>query len=615
MIRQAVIMAGGLGSRLKGRTDAMPKGFLEVGGIAIVRESIKKLIASGIEEIIIGTGHCSEWYESLAEELHCITCVRNDAYATTGSMGTLVVCAPHVHGDFLLLESDLIYDEIGLSVLINEQRKNVILASGPTKSGDEVYLQSDGENMLVNHSKKREELSSVYGELVGISRLSKKTLTAMVAYCTAHLTDQPRMEYETAMTAVSRESPADSANLKIGIKLISDYAWREIDDESHLAMAESKVFPIITEREATRAIRREVLLNPGPATTTDSVKRSQVCADICPRETEFGDVMGWISSELSLFVGKPGRVETVLFGGSGTAADEVMVSSCIPDGSKVLIVDNGAYGTRLAKIASVYKLDVDVWKSSGFLPIDVPALKEKILSKKYTHFIMVHHETTTGLLNPVPEVCRFCKEQGITTIVDSVSSFAAIDIDMDRDGIDFMASTSNKNIQGMAGVAFVFCRKEALEKIANYPMRNYYLNLWDQYIYFQKAHQTRFTPPVQAMYALRQAIIETKVETIAGRYARYSECWNILVKAVDALGLTMLVPREAQSKLITAIIEPSSPSYSFNALHDLAREHSFTIYPGKLSDADTFRIANIGDIKPHEMLAFTKVLEKYIKSL
>lgn len=615
MIRQAVIMAGGLGSRLKGRTEAMPKGFLEVGGIAIVRESIKKLIASGIEEIIIGTGHCSEWYESLAEELHCITCVRNDAYATTGSMGTLVVCAPHVHGDFLLLESDLIYDEIGLSVLINEQRKNVILASGPTKSGDEVYLQADSNNMLVNHSKKLEELSSVYGELVGISRLSKETLTAMVDYCTAHLKDQPRMEYETAMSAVSRECTADSANVKIGIKLISDYAWREIDDEIHLAMAESEVFPIITEREATRAIRREVLLNPGPATTTDSVKRSQVCADICPRETEFGDVMGWISSELSLFVGKPGRVETVLFGGSGTAADEVMVSSCIPDGSKVLIVDNGAYGTRLAKIASVYKLDVDVWKSSGFLPIDVPALKEKILSKKYTHFIMVHHETTTGLLNPVPELCRFCKEQGITTIVDSVSSFAAIDIDMDRDGIDFMASTSNKNIQGMAGIAFVFCRKEALEKTANYPMRNYYLNLWDQYIYFQKAHQTRFTPPVQAMYALRQAIIETKIETIAGRYARYSECWNILVKAVDALGLTMLVPREAQSKLITAIIEPSSPSYSFNALHDLAREHSFTIYPGKLSDADTFRIANIGDIQPHEMLAFTKVLEKYIKSL
>ncbi|HRR03620.1 MAG TPA: aminotransferase class V-fold PLP-dependent enzyme, partial [Treponemataceae bacterium] len=259
--------------------------------------------------------------------------------------------------------------------------------------------------------------------------------------------------------------------------------------------------------------------------------------------------------------------------------------------------------------------DTEVWKSSGYLPLDVPALKEKIAGGGFTHLVMVYHETTTGLLNPVPELCRFAREHGVTTIVDAVSAFAAIDIDMDRDGIDFMASTSNKNIQGMAGIGFVFCRKEALEKTASYPMRNFYLNLWDQYQYFKKTHQTRFTPPVQSMYSLRQAIIETKVETIAGRYARYSACWDVLVKAVDELGLTMLVPREAQSKLITAIIEPDTPAYSFDALHDFARAHAFTIYPGKLSDANTFRIANIGDIRPEEMKAFTVLMKEYFRGI
>ncbi len=612
MIRQAVIMAGGLGSRLKGRTEAMPKGFIELGGEAIVRASIRKLVAAGVEEIIIGTGHCSEWYEKLADEMHIITCVRNDEYAETGSMGTLLRCAEKVKSDFLLLESDLIYDSAGLFALINEQRPNVLLASGATASGDEVYLEADADGNLVRHSKKKNDLSGIYGELVGISKLTKNTLGAMVAYCTAHITDEPRMEYETAMSAVSAASePGD----KIGILKQNDYAWREIDDESHLAMAAEKVFPVILQREAERAVRREVLLNPGPATTTDSVKYSQVCADICPREHEFGDVMEWISHELSLMAGKPGSIETVLFGGSGTAADEVMISSCIPDGSKTLIIDNGAYGTRLAKIASVYKLDTEIWKSSGYLPLDVPALKEKIAGGGFTHLVMVYHETTTGLLNPVPELCRFCREHGITTIVDAVSAFAAIDIDMDRDGIDFMASTSNKNIQGMAGIGFVFCRKEALEKTADYPMRNFYLNLWDQYQYFKKTHQTRFTPPVQSMYSLRQAIIETKVETIAGRYARYSACWDVLVKAVDELGLEMLVPREAQSKLITAIIEPETSAYSFDSLHDFARSHAFTIYPGKLSDANTFRIANIGDIRPEEMEAFTVLMKEYFKGL
>jgi 2-aminoethylphosphonate-pyruvate transaminase len=363
------------------------------------------------------------------------------------------------------------------------------------------------------------------------------------------------------------------------------------------------------------SVRREVLLNPGPATTTDSVKYAQVCADICPREREFGDVMKWICDELSLMTGKSGRVETVLFGGSGTAADEVMISSCVSDSGKLLIIDNGAYGARFAKIAGVYKLNFEVYKSSGFAPLDCEVVKAKLVEGGFTHLAMVYHETTTGLLNPAPEICRFCHERGITTIVDAVSAFAAIPIDMDRDGFDFMASTSNKNIQGMAGVGFVFCRKEALEKTAAYPMRSYYLNLWDQYSHFKKTGQTRFTPPVQSLYALRQAIIETKREGIENRYARYCACYDELVKVIKKTGLKMLVPEAAQSKLITAIVDPSTPRYSFDALHDLARGKGFTIYPGKLSDANTFRIANIGDIQPHEMTAFGKLLEDYMRSI
>lgn len=618
MVKQAVIMAAGLGSRLKGRTESMPKGFLEVEGEAIVKRSLRKLIEAGVEEIIIGTGHCSEWYERIADENALVTCVNNDRYAATGSMGTLACCASHVHGDFLLLESDLIYDDMGLFALLNDERRNVLLASGATASGDEVYLQCDARGDLARHSKKLSDLESSCGELVGITKLSKNTLDEMVAYSEQHAHDFPRMEYETAMCAVSseaKESSRHGSSKKIGILKIEDYAWREIDDESHLAMATNTVFPEIVRRESIRAVRREILLNPGPATTTDSVKFAQVCADICPRETEFGDVMEWISRELSAFVGKPGEIETVLFGGSGTAADEVMISSCVPDSAKLLIVDNGAYGARFAKIASVYGLTYDVWKSSGFQPLDVEGLKKRLSEGAYTHVAIVYHETTTGLLNPVPELCRFCKELGIVTIVDAVSAFAAIPIDMKRDGIDFMASTSNKNIQGIAGVAFVFCERAALEKTSAYPMRNYYLNLWDQYRYFSQTHQTRFTPPVQAMYALRQAIIETKAETIERRYERYLDCWKVLVEAVAELGLTMLVPKEAQSGLITAIVEPNNPAYSFNVLHDLSRERGYTIYPGKLSDADTFRIANIGDIQVEEMRSFTKIMKAYFAGI
>lgn len=609
MIRQAVIMAGGLGSRLKGLTESMPKGFIPVPKTPMVEQSIRKLISAGVEEIIIGTGHHSEWYDRLAEKYSCIRTVLNQDYSCTGSMGTLAVCAPYVKGDFLLLESDLLYDSIGLSILINESRSNVILASGKTDSGDEVYLETDDSHRLVKHSKVRDDISVVAGELTGLTRLSRDTLDAMVRYMEDNLTTQPRMEYEVAMTAVSNmEHP-------IYVRTVEHYVWCEVDDENHLDRALKSICPHIEENESLRTIRREVLLNPGPATTTDSVKYAQVQADVCPREQEFGNLMEWISEELSAMVGAPGSVETVLFGGSGTAADEAMISSCVPDDGRLLIVDNGAYGARMAKIAAIYGISFDTYHSDGIHALDVEDLKRVLVEGNYTHMAMVYHETTTGLLNPVPEVCRFCHSKGIITIIDAVSAFCAIPIDMDRDCIDFMASTSNKNIQGMAGVAFVFCRKESLNRIKNYRRRNYYLSVYDQYEYFVRTHQTRFTPPVQTMYALRQAIIETKLETIEGRYARYTECWRVLMDGIRRLGLTSPVDEKDQSHLIVTIMDPDSPRYSFDDLHALSRSQGFTIYPGKLSDAPTFRIANIGDIRPAEMARFIDVLESYIKTL
>ena len=612
MIKEAVILAGGLGSRLKDKTKTMPKGFLEIGGTAIVEQSVQKLLAHGIEKIIIGTGHCNEYYDRLAKKYPAIVTVKNERYAETGSMGTLECCAPLVTGSFLLLESDLIYDSIGLFTLINDERKNLILASGATHSGDEVYLQADADMRLTGLSKKKQDLHSILGELVGITKLTKVVLNNMCAYAKDHHNDLPKMEYEHALLKIAETDT-------VAVKKIEYYVWREIDDEDHLAMAVNDIYPHIVENESLRNVRREVLLNPGPATTTDSVKYAQVAADICPREKEFGNLMQWLCDEMKLFAlapqTNPDEYETVMFGCSGTGADEVMVSSCVPDTGKLLVIDNGSYGARMAKIAQVYKIPMDVYKSSTYEPIDLEKLEAEFASKKYTHLACVYHETTTGLLNPLHIICPMAKKYGMVTIVDAVSAYCGMPMDLKTLGIDFMASTSNKNIQGMAGVGFVICNKAELEKTKDYPMRNYYLNLYDQYAYFSKTHQTRFTPPVQTMYALRQAILETKQETVQKRYERYTECWQILVAAIKKLGLEMLVKEDHQSHFITAILEPKTSQYSFDALHDFAAEHSFTIYPGKLGNVDTFRIANIGDIQPEEMRTFTVKLEQYMHEI
>jgi len=608
MIKQAVIVAAGLGSRLKEKTVSKPKGFLELGGIAIVEWSVQKLLACGIEKIIIGTGYHAEAYDELAKKYPVIQTVFSADYEATSSMATLNVCAPHVTDEFLLLESDLIYDSIGLSVICNDIHENVILASGATNSGDEVYLEATDGHYLKALSKNKAELSSTYGELVGITKISRSLLTAMCAYYEKKRTKLPKLDYEHAIMACTASNP-------VFIRKIEYYAWREIDDESHLEMARNEILPLIQENESLRQIRREVLLNPGPATTSDSVKYAQVCADICPREKEFGDVMKWVCKELAAVVADPLEYETVFFGGSGTAADEAMISSCVPEAGHILIVDNGSYGERIAKIASVYKINNTVFKSSTYEKIDINALENEFKTGKYTHLGIVYHETTTGLLNPLDVICPLAKKYNMVTIVDAVSIYAGMPMDLSKLGIDFMASTSNKNIQGMAGVGFVICKKSELEKTKNIPMRNYYLNIYDQYAHFSKTGQTRFTPPVQTLYALRQAILETKQETVEKRWERYTECWRILVDAVKKFNLKMLVKEEDQSHLITAIFDPETPKYSFEGLHDLARQHGFTIYPGKLGNINTFRIANIGDIKPHEMKRFTEVLKSYLDSI
>ena len=610
MITQAIIMAGGLGSRFGGRTEAQPKGFIEIEGVPMVERSVRKLIAAGVERIVIGTGHCSESYDALAAKYNgIVVTVKNEDYAQTSSMGTLAVCAPLVSGDCYLLESDLIYDAAGLQVLANDARENVILASGATNSKDEVYLAADKTGRLTKVSKDKSAVPSPAGELTGISKVSKAFLERMTAWYREQLPGSRKADYEHVFEVLSTEETP------VFVRCITYYAWAEADDEAMLARAEQEIWPRIKENEELGAVRREVLLNPGPSTTTDSVKYAQVVPDICPRELEFGTLMEQVARDLTALVADPAEYTTVMFGCSGTGADEAMVSSCVPPDGRLLVIDNGSYGARLAKIASVYNIAMDVYKSSAYEPHDLEALEKLFSTKKYTTLAVVYHETTTGLLNLLEKICPLAKRYGMTTICDIVSAYAGMPMDLASLGIDFASATSNKHIGGMAGIGFVICRRTELEKQKDWPMRSYYLNLYDQHRYFEETKQTRFTPPVQTFYALRQAILETRLETVEKRFARFTACWEILVKALKEMGLKMLVPEEFQSHFITAILIPETPRYDFEAMHDFARRAGFTIYPGKLGNIDTFRIANMGDIRPQEMEHFTQILRSYMHGI
>lgn len=392
-------------------------------------------------------------------------------------------------------------------------------------------------------------------------------------------------------------------------------------------------------------MKRNILLNPGPATTTDTVKNAQVVPDICPREKEFGEVMEFVSKELTNLVADNDEYTTVLFGGSGTAAVESMISSVV-DKDILLIINNGAYGKRICEMAEIYDLNFIEFIGSPVNGIDFIKL-EQIISEYNTkktsiknklndykgivgryniknkddeikiisHIAVIHHETTTGILNDIHRVGGLCSKYNIDLLVDGMSSFAGIPIDMKSSNIKYLASSSNKCIQGMAGVSFVIAEKELLVNTKNIKPRNLYLNLYNQYEYFQKNYQMRFTPPVQVLYALKQAIIETKAETIERRYERYVKCCEILWEGLEKLDLKLLVPKEKSSMLLTSIVEPEVKEYNFDSLHNYLYEKGFTIYPGKVSSKNTFRIANIGDIYPENMRKFIEILEEYFLSI
>ena len=243
MVEEAVIIAGGFGSRLAGFHDLKPKGFITLeNDVPIVKQSIDKLLEAGIKRIIIGTGHLAEYYNELAKQYSCVTTVHNANYANTGSMGTLEVAAKAVSGDCLLLESDLIYEKSGLKVLLDVPYPDVLLASGKTNSGDEVWVEISEEQTLVNLSKKKEELRSVFGELSGINKYSYQTLMDMCKYAESMRDVRPKMEYEEAMVNAGKIRG-------IHVHKFEKFIWCEIDDERQYWNAVKKVYPAIKAAE------------------------------------------------------------------------------------------------------------------------------------------------------------------------------------------------------------------------------------------------------------------------------------------------------------------------------------------------------------------------------
>ena len=364
-------------------------------------------------------------------------------------------------------------------------------------------------------------------------------------------------------------------------------------------------------------VKRNVLLNPGPSTTTDTVKYAQVVPDICPREKEFQGIMKPMRDDLVRIVhGDTDEYTAVLFCGSGTICIDVALNSLLDEGKKALVINNGSYSQRAVDVCHYYGMPVIDLKQPLTTQPDLNLIEKTLKENPDIGYVYVtYHETGTGLLNPVREIGALAHKYGKFLVSDTTSAYAMIPINVYEDNIDFCMASAQKGIQAMTGLSFIVGRREIIEQSAHFPKRSYYCNLYMQYDFFEKTGEMHFTPPVQTIYAARQGLKEYFEEGEKAKWERHQRIMNAIQKGIDELGFREALGRNVQSGLVSAICYPDDDNWDFEKVHDYCYKRGFTIYPGKMQGQGTFRLCALGAIDEQDIenfwKAFSEALEYY----
>lgn len=359
---------------------------------------------------------------------------------------------------------------------------------------------------------------------------------------------------------------------------------------------------------------RKILFTPGPLSTSKTVKEAML-EDMGSRDHAFVDAVKDIRDGLLKLahVSKEYGYECVIVQGSGTFGVESVVSSVVGVNDRLLILVNGAYGERIVKMATIHHLNHDVLRFEEDEIVASEATENFLQSHpEITHVACIHSETTTGLFNPIKEIGVICKKHDKVFIVDAMSSFGGVEMDIKELNIDFLVSSSNKCIEGVPGFSFALCKRDELIKVKGHA-RSLSLDLYDQWNGLETNGQFRFTPPTLSIMAFRQAMRELEEEGgIAARERRYKANKKVLDEGMAALGIKQYLRPEIQGHIISSFLYPDKENFNFGEFYNKLNERGFVIYPGKLSKTDAFRIGNIGQIFPDDVRALVAAVKELL---
>jgi 2-aminoethylphosphonate-pyruvate transaminase len=383
---------------------------------------------------------------------------------------------------------------------------------------------------------------------------------------------------------------------------------------SHLRVRKSPVRAKKARRPKSK-LRDPILLTPGPLTTTRATKEAML-RDWGSRDATFIAINARVRDRLRAIVNASDTHVTVPMQGSGTFAVEAALGTLVPKNGKSLVLVNGAYGKRMCKILDYMGRAYAAYETAEDTPPDPAEVDRRLAADpSLSHVLMIHCETTSGLLNPVGEVAQIAKARGRALLLDSMSAFGAIPLDLKATPCDAVMASSNKNLEGVPGMGFVIVRTETL-KAAKGNAHSLSLDLYDQWQAMEANKQWRFTPPIHVIVALDKAIEQfDKAGGVKGRNARYSANCRILVDGMRKMGFVTLLPDKLQAPIIVTFRMPKDPNFKFERFYELLKDQGYVIYLGKLTVADSFRMGCIGAIGSREMKGALSAVRNALREL
>lgn len=358
-----------------------------------------------------------------------------------------------------------------------------------------------------------------------------------------------------------------------------------------------------------------ILLTPGPLTTSARTRQAMM-VDWGSWDDRFNQLTASLCERLLAIVGGAASHHCVPLQGSGTFAVEAAIGTLVPRDGKVLVLINGAYGKRLAKICEVLGRDFSTFETAEDQPTTAADVDRLLRADAaITHVALIHCETSTGILNPLADIAQVIAGHGKRLIIDAMSSFGALPIDARTLPFDALIAASGKCLEGVPGMGFVFARKEALAAAVG-NSHSLAMDLHDQHAYMSKTGQWRFTPPTHVVAALHEALLQYHEEGgLAARHQRYADNCRALLDGMTQLGLRSFLPAQIQAPIIVTFHAPKDPRYQFKEFYERVKAKGFILYPGKLTQVETFRVGCIGHVDQDGMRAAVQAIAEVLQEM